>query len=148
MYRIDGMDFKDLRLFGVRPDGSLQVLASYTSGQIAAMITGRKMDEQFGSQKEPAAHQDNKLGVKGVSRHGSGYRASVTLNGKQKHLGTYKTIEEAVQAREETLRSSSSPTPESKPVIHSVSESIDPPAKFSPLEEMLRKLDLAEQEEG
>lgn len=33
--------------------------------------------------------------VKGVSAHGKGYRARITYNGVEIHLGTYKTIEEA-----------------------------------------------------
>ena len=40
--------------------------------------------------------KNNKLGVKGVSRNRQGnFSAFITINGKNKNLGSYKTIEEA-----------------------------------------------------
>lgn len=44
------------------------------------------------------AHKDNKLGVKGVTKNGSGYKANIYLDGKQTHLGTFKSKEEAAAA--------------------------------------------------
>ena len=37
----------------------------------------------------------NKLGVKGVCMDGNKYRARIKINGKQSHLGTFETVEEA-----------------------------------------------------
>lgn len=41
---------------------------------------------------------NNKLGIKGVRRHGSGYQALICKNKKQILLGTFKTVEEAKAA--------------------------------------------------
>lgn len=42
--------------------------------------------------------RNNALGVKGVCRNGSGFRAQLRANGKQVYLGTYRTIEDAAKA--------------------------------------------------
>lgn len=42
----------------------------------------------------------NKLGILGVCPHGDGYRAHIQRYGKRKHLGVFKTIEEAIVVRE------------------------------------------------
>jgi hypothetical protein len=39
----------------------------------------------------------------GVSRNGTGFRAQVCINGISKHIGTYRTPEEARDAREQYL---------------------------------------------
>lgn len=36
--------------------------------------------------------------TKGVIRHGAGYKATITYNGKQHYLGIYKTSEQAAEA--------------------------------------------------
>lgn len=41
---------------------------------------------------------DNKLGVLGVQRNGSGFKAEITVAGNRKHLGTFRSIEEARNA--------------------------------------------------
>lgn len=41
----------------------------------------------------------NTSGIMGVSKHGSNWRAVIKVNQKYIHLGTFKTIEEAAQAR-------------------------------------------------
>lgn len=43
--------------------------------------------------------RNNKVGHKGVCYHKDGYRAYISWGGKRKHLGVFKTIEDAVQAR-------------------------------------------------
>ena len=44
----------------------------------------------------------NKSGHTGVTLMKNGlYRATINLNGKQKHLGVYKTLDEAIQARKD-----------------------------------------------
>ena len=45
----------------------------------------------------------NKTGYRGISKNGKGFSASITVNGIKKHIGTYKTIEEAVNARNEVI---------------------------------------------
>lgn len=39
--------------------------------------------------------KDSSTGLKGVSVRGGRYRASIWVDGKEKHLGYYKTVEEA-----------------------------------------------------
>lgn len=48
----------------------------------------------------------NKLGVRGVCKASKGpsYRAVIWVNGKSKHLGSYKTIEEAQAVYEQEAR--------------------------------------------
>jgi phosphotransferase system IIB component len=46
----------------------------------------------------------NKLGVKGVTKAGKRYRAMISINKKQTHLGIFDTIEEARQAYETKAR--------------------------------------------
>lgn len=48
-------------------------------------------------------HGDSILGIKGVSvsKNHDRYRAHITLDGKQYHLGTFDTLEEAKRARRE-----------------------------------------------
>lgn len=36
-----------------------------------------------------------------IRKAGKKYKANVTINGKQKYVGTYKTLEEAASARKE-----------------------------------------------
>lgn len=48
---------------------------------------------------------NNLLGIKGVSSHGKNYRAYFSINNKRYHIGTYKTIEEAKNARDEFAKS-------------------------------------------
>lgn len=42
----------------------------------------------------------NLLGIKGVQQRGSKFRAYITVNYKTLHLGTYESIEEAINARQ------------------------------------------------
>jgi hypothetical protein len=59
------------------------------------------------SNMNKVAHKDNQFGLKGVcrnyNRRGSDkkpYRARISVNGKEKHLGTFETKEEAAKAYE------------------------------------------------
>lgn len=45
--------------------------------------------------------KNNKLGHKGVVAYNDRYRAYISWGGKRKHLGVFKTLEEAVEARKE-----------------------------------------------
>jgi hypothetical protein len=42
---------------------------------------------------------DNISGTKGVQSNGNGYMARIRVHGKQHYLGTFRTLEEAVEAR-------------------------------------------------
>ena len=42
----------------------------------------------------------NTSGVKGVSKHGKGWRAFITVDYKRRHVGTFATMEEATFARQ------------------------------------------------
>ena len=55
--------------------------------------------QQNGFNRGPS--KNNKLGIKGVRKLGNKYTAAITINGKEKHLGMFFTIEEARLAREE-----------------------------------------------
>jgi len=55
--------------------------------------------QQNGFNRGP--QKNNKIGIKGVRKFGNKYRATIIVNGKNKHLGLFFTIEEARLAREE-----------------------------------------------
>lgn len=55
--------------------------------------------QQNGFNRGP--QKNNKLGIKGVRKLGNKYTAAITINGKEKHLGMFFTIEEARLVREE-----------------------------------------------
>ena len=48
-------------------------------------------------------HYKNKTGHRGITPNGSGYAVRITVNRKKKHIGTYRTIEEAVKTRNEVM---------------------------------------------
>jgi len=56
-------------------------------------------NQQNGFNKGP--QKNNKLGIKGVRKDRNKYRATIIINGKEKHLGMFFTIEEARLVREE-----------------------------------------------
>lgn len=58
----------------------------------------RDVTQEINQQNGTRPRKDNKLGIRGVSRHGKGFRVAIHLNGKQQSVGTFKTIEEAEKA--------------------------------------------------
>ena len=56
-------------------------------------------NQQNGFNRGP--QKNNKLGIKGVRKDRNKYRATIIINGKEKHLGMFFTIEEARLVREE-----------------------------------------------
>lgn len=50
------------------------------------------------NQQNHPMHKNNKVGFKGVTRFQKGYRATIKVRGKQKHLGCFSTPEEAYSA--------------------------------------------------
>lgn len=73
-------------------------------------INGNKSDNRLDNLREATrsqnimntkARSDNKSGVKGVKLQPNGkYSARIIIKGKEKHLGTFNSIEEAAQAYE------------------------------------------------
>ena len=72
-------------------------------------INGNRVDNRWSnlrlvssgvnSQNQRRAHGDSALGILGVSPHGKrGFRAQIRVDGRQKHLGTFPTAEEASAA--------------------------------------------------
>lgn len=56
----------------------------------------RDVVHQTNMQNLRVAHKDSRTGFLGVGVHESGlYRAQITVNGKQKHLGLFRSAEEA-----------------------------------------------------
>jgi len=49
--------------------------------------------------KTPPVASTNTTGIRGVSKVKHGYRADITRNGVQTNLGTYDSIQDAVEAR-------------------------------------------------
>jgi hypothetical protein len=73
-------------------------------------IDGNKSNNNMENLREATRQQNsynrgpqknNKLGIKGVRKYGNKYRATIIINGKNKHLGMFFTIEEARLVREE-----------------------------------------------
>lgn len=51
------------------------------------------------NQQNTTIHKNNKLGIKGVSKNGNNYQAQINIDGIRIYLGTFKTLEEARDAR-------------------------------------------------
>ena len=73
-------------------------------------IDGNKSNNNIKNLREATRQQNNfnkitqknnKLGIKGVSKIGNKYTATIFINDKRKYLGFFDTIEEARLAREE-----------------------------------------------
>jgi hypothetical protein len=56
-------------------------------------------NQQNGFNRGP--QKNNKLGIKGVKKYRNKYKATIVINGKEKYLGMFFTIEEARLVREE-----------------------------------------------
>ena len=55
----------------------------------------READRSSNMHNLQGARKDSKTGVLGVSPHAGGYVASIHVRGKKRHLGSFRTIEEA-----------------------------------------------------
>lgn len=80
----------------------------YGVWSIVDHINGIKIDNRLCNLRAVTKQQNcmnqgvritNLLGIKGVQQRGSKYRAYITHNYVTHHLGTFKTVEEAVNAR-------------------------------------------------
>ena len=71
----------------IMPDGAL----------VVELSTPEKTDDII--RKSDGLHKANKTGFRGVSLSGKKYRASISEDGVQFHLGTFETMQEAIEAR-------------------------------------------------
>jgi hypothetical protein len=76
-------------------------------------IDGNRKNNKFSNLREAtnqencnnkSFYKNNSLGIKGVSKRGNIYRATIFINGKQKHLGNYSTIDEARSVRNKAAK--------------------------------------------
>jgi antibiotic biosynthesis monooxygenase (ABM) superfamily enzyme len=70
-------------------------------------IDGNRANNRFANLREATAaenqrnaklRKDNRVGLKGVKKNGSGYAAWIRLNNRPKYIGTFKTPEAAHKA--------------------------------------------------
>ena len=71
----------------IMPDGTL----------VAELSAPAKADGII--RKTEGLHKANKTGFRGVSDYGDKYKLQLQIDGKQRYLGTFDTIEAAVTAR-------------------------------------------------
>jgi len=67
-------------------------------------LDNRITNLRLATRSENAANsrvQGSVSGIKGVQQNGSGYMARIRADGRSIYLGTFRTIEEAVEARRE-----------------------------------------------
>jgi hypothetical protein len=81
-----------LYVYGVWPDKGLDHIDTNRSNNAISNLREANESQNAGNTK---FRRNNKLGVKGVMRSDSGYRAMISPNGKAIHLGCFKTVEEA-----------------------------------------------------
>lgn len=77
-------------------------------------INGKKSDNRFENLREATAaentrnrkpHKGKRFGLKGISQHGeNSFRAMIWVNGKNRHLGSFPTKEEAAEAYRRAAR--------------------------------------------
>lgn len=61
-------------------------------------LDNRRCNLRYATKQQNAANMDRGYEYKGITAHGSGYKAQITVEGINKVLGTFKTKEEAAQA--------------------------------------------------
>lgn len=57
-----------------------------------------------GNMANLSVRRNNKWGCKGIYACPNGYRAQININGTRKYLGSFRTLEEAISAREQAER--------------------------------------------
>ena len=80
--------------YGVWPEAVDHVNGNKLDNRISNLRIATRQENLFNSR----CRSDSKSGVKGVNRHGKGWRAKIKRDGILYSLGTYPTIEEASDA--------------------------------------------------
>ena len=101
--RIEGKDYRAHRLvwkyhYGKDPKEFIDHIDGNKSNNNIKNLR-ESTTQQNGFNRGP--QKNNKLGIKGVSKNGNKYIATIFINGKVKYLGVFNTIEEARLVREE-----------------------------------------------
>ena len=105
--RIGGCEYKAHRIawlhyYGEWPKGDIDHIDhDKTNNRIGNL---RDVSRMVNTQNKRKARADSTTGLLGVSRNGSGFKASIQINGKRKSLGTYRTPDEAYAAYLTTKR--------------------------------------------
>ena len=63
------------------------------------MLNGHVEKTNVLSMEKQTVYKNNSTGVRGVQRSGRYFRATIFFNGQTRRLGTFKSIEEAAEAR-------------------------------------------------
>lgn len=87
---------------GVWPSGVIDHING--DRQDNRLINLRDTTSSVNAQNVFKAHRDSRSGVLGVRSYKGSYRAHITVDKKVRHLGTFKTIEEASLAYKEAKR--------------------------------------------
>lgn len=97
--RLNGRDMYVHRIaifltYGIWPEAVDHVNGNKIDNRISNLRIATRQENLFNSR----CRADSKSGVKGVNKHGKGWRAKIKRDGKLYFLGTYPTIEEAADA--------------------------------------------------
>lgn len=99
---VKGVELKGHRVawaitYGVIPDASMPL--DHINGNTSDnRICNLKLCSQKENTQNTRMQKNNRCGLKGVSMVGKKFRAHITVDGKQKHLGMFDTKEEAHQS--------------------------------------------------
>ena len=91
-----------LYINGSWPKGVIDHINGNKADNRAANL--RDVTHQSNLENLRSARRDNRIGLLGVSPHGSGFRAQIMLNGANHHIGTYPTPDLAHNAYIEAKR--------------------------------------------
>jgi hypothetical protein len=102
---IDGVRYRQGRLVWMLFNGAMP-------DQEIDHINGKRDDDRIENLRQCSRAQNNRnthsirnsSGALGVEKRGNSYRATVWANGKIRHIGSYRTLGEAVSARELAAR--------------------------------------------
>jgi hypothetical protein len=101
LIRIDRKLYKAHRLvwfyvYGVWPANHIDHIDGNRSNNRICNL--RDVDNAINSQNQKRARSDNKCGLLGVMKNGSGFQAQIKVNGSSQYLGTFQTPEDAHEA--------------------------------------------------
>jgi hypothetical protein len=83
-------------VFGVWPTGQIDhINGNRLDNRIENL---RDVPKQINSENTRKARSDSLSGIQGVAAHGLRWKAAITVNGKKRHLGVFKTQDAAHEA--------------------------------------------------